>query len=136
MQVMRLGQSPFRSRSHPRAHLVHRGGAAAESDVTPVQVAAIQPHDDATVAEVMTLDEAIAALSPYMGDSIVPTGYLINPLLDVWSAAHAIGPTVARPVEELLTVFISRSTTTPAELVATFDLVRIAALQANMLAHA
>jgi hypothetical protein len=87
-------------------------------------------------AEARTIDEAIAAFEPYMRESLIPAGQLINPLLDVWSVARSIHPSVARPVEELLTSLVSRSATTPGELVATLDNVRIAALQVSVLASA
>jgi hypothetical protein len=101
--------------------------------------AAPQPDDgtaDACEAAAVSVDEAIAGLDPYLREKIIPTGVVINPLLDVWSAAQSIDANVARPIEELLTVLVSRSATTPGELVAALDRVQIAALQAHVLADA
>jgi hypothetical protein len=86
-------------------------------------------------AAVGSLDAAIAALTPYLQERIIPSGQVINPLLDVWTAAESVDPSVARPVEELLTALISRTTTTPSELVAALDTVQIAALQIRVLSH-
>lgn len=97
------------------------------------------PHDprDATVeGAIARVDEAVAALEPYMHENVIPTGYVINPLLDVWSAASSLGPDVTRPIEELLRALVSRNTTNPRELVAALDELRIETLQASVLANA
>ena len=82
------------------------------------------------------LDEAIAELGPYLTETIIPTGQVINPLLDVWDAAHNIHPYASSPVEQLLTVLVARAWVPPAELSSTLDEVRSSALQASVLAHA
>lgn len=47
----------------------------------------------------------------------VSTSRLVNPLLDIWSLATELGPQVAAPVEELLTVYVGpRDLASPAEL--------------------
>ncbi|HUZ43278.1 MAG TPA: hypothetical protein VMU63_02670 [Acidimicrobiales bacterium] len=47
----------------------------------------------------------------------VSTSRLLNPLLDIWSIATELGPQVAAPVEELLTVYAGpRDLASPAEL--------------------
>jgi hypothetical protein len=86
--------------------------------------------DDETMAR---LDEAIATASTYLSERWTPTTSLINPLLEVWEAAHAIHPAVARPVEGLLPTLIHRTTVTPAEITAMADEVRVLALQASVL---
>ncbi len=86
--------------------------------------------DDQTLAR---LDEAIATTSMYLTEKWIATTSLINPMLEVWEAAHAIHPAVARPVEEFLTTLIHRTTVTPAEINAMADEVRVLALQASVL---
>jgi hypothetical protein len=78
----------------------------------------------------------MTALEPYMRETIIPAAQVINLLLDVWSAAQSIHPSVALPVEGLLTILVRRSATTPSELAATLDEIRIAAVQANVFASA
>jgi hypothetical protein len=89
--------------------------------------------DEQTLAR---LDEAIATSSAYLTEKWIATTTLINPMLEVWEAANAIHPTIARPVEELLTVLIHRTTITPAEINAVAHEVRTLALQASVLAEA
>ncbi len=87
--------------------------------------------DDQTMAR---LDEAIVTASTYLTEKWIATTCLINPMLEVWEAANAVHAAVARPVEELLTVLIHRTTVTPAEVEAVVDEVRVLALQASVLA--
>ena len=89
--------------------------------------------DDRTVAR---LDEAISTASTYLSEKWIATTSLINPMLEVWEAANAIHPAVARPVEEFLTVLIHRTTVTPAEADAVADQVRGLALQASVIGGA
>lgn len=50
-------------------------------------------------------------------DVAVSTSRLLNPLLDIWSMANELGPLVAAPVEELLTVYAGpRDLASPSEL--------------------
>ena len=95
-----------------------------------------QLHLDVSPATDGALDQAIAALESYLRERIIPAAQVINPLLDVWSAAKNIHPSVALPVEDLLTTLVSRSATTPSEVLAALDDVRIAAVQATVLVHA
>jgi len=87
--------------------------------------------DDETLAR---LDEAIATASMYLTEKWIPTTSVINPLLEVWEAASAIHPAVARPVEGFLTALIHRTTVTPTEINAVADEVRVLAIQASVLA--
>ena len=91
------------------------------------------PTADASLA---LLDEVVAKLGPYMTEAIIPTGQVVNPLLDVWEAAHAIDPIASSPIEHLLTSLLSRAWVTPAELMSTLDEVRATALQATLLSAA
>jgi hypothetical protein len=94
------------------------------------------PADLGVVADEMaveSLDKAIAAIEPYLQERIIPSRQVLNPLLDVWSEAQKLGPSVAQPVEELITVLVSRTTITSAELVATLDEVHLEALQVSLL---
>ena len=95
-----------------------------------------QLHLDVSPATDGALDDAIAAVESYLREKIIPAAQVINPLLDVWSAAKNIHPSVALPVEDLLTTLVSRSATTPSEVLAALDDVRIAAVQATVLVHA
>jgi hypothetical protein len=94
-----------------------------------------QLHLDVSPPTDGALDQAVASLESCLREKIIPAAQVINPLLDVWSAAESVHPSVALPVEELLTTVVSRSATTPSEMLATLDDLRIAALQASVLAH-
>jgi hypothetical protein len=94
-----------------------------------------QLHVDESPTTALALDEALLALQPYIRDAM-SAAQIINPLLDVWSAAQSIHPSVARPVEDLLTALVSGSATTRQELLAVLDEVRIAGVQMNVLASA
>jgi hypothetical protein len=54
-------------------------------------------------------------------DSVLSAGRAINPLLDLWGLAAAVDRSVAAPIEALLTVLVSRTSTTSAELGACAD---------------
>jgi len=82
------------------------------------------------------LSEALDGLALYMSEPVIPAGRVINPLLDVWDAAHSVDPYVGSPVEQLLTVLLTRTSVTPAELNSVLDEVRAAALQACALLDA
>lgn len=60
-------------------------------------------------------------------DSIMGSRQVINMLLDLWADTQAEGPEVARPVEQLLTRLVTRQYTTPAELDAMTDEIRLVA---------
>ena len=89
--------------------------------------------DQSAGARSVRLDEAIAVVDPYLRESVIPTGRIINLLLDVWDAAHSIAADVSSPVEHLLTTLVTRHLITPAELESVLDNVRIAARQATVL---
>ena len=91
------------------------------------------PAADASLA---LLDEVVAKLVPYMTEAIIPTGQVVNPLLDVWEAAHAIDPIASSPIEHLLTSLLTRAWVTRAELLSVLDEVRASALQATLLSDA
>jgi hypothetical protein len=99
---------------------------------TPAADVLFSGGDDEAIG---SLESAIAALGPYLRERNIPSGQVINPLLDVWTLARRVNPGVARPVEELLTALISRTTTTSAELVTALDEVQIAALQIRVLSR-
>ena len=92
-----------------------------------------QSADGPADSRLVRLDEAIAVLAPYLRETVIPTGRIINPLLDVWDAAHSIAADVSSPVEQLLTTLVTRHLITPTELVSVLDKARIAALQATVL---
>ena len=92
-----------------------------------------QSADGAADSRLVRLDKAIAVLDPYLRQTVIPTGRIINPLLDVWDAAHSIAADVSFPVEQLLTTFIILHLITPTELVSVLGKVRIAALQSTVL---
>ena len=55
----------------------------------------------ASETPLIRLDHAVAALNPYLHDLVIPTGLVINPLLDIWAAVHRIDTSVSSPVEQL-----------------------------------
>jgi len=91
---------------------------------------------DCDARAVARLDEAIATATTYLTEKWLATTSLINPMLEVWEAANAIHPAVARPVEEFLTVLIHRTTVTPDEANAVADQVRVLAIQACVIGDA
>jgi hypothetical protein len=101
-----------------------------------VSVPPDQLYLDVSPATALALEQAVAALESYLREKIIPATQVIDPLLDVWWAANIIHPSVALPVEDLLTTLVSRSATTPSEVLAALDDVLIAAVQATVLAHA
>jgi hypothetical protein len=133
---MKLGRASFRHRPEAVSRF-----AVGSRPPSPPRSALPAPRSNEKAAvtsetAIVSLDETVAALEPYLRDRIIPTGMVINPLLDVWGAAQSMDASVARPIEELLTVLVSRSATTPGELVAALDEVRVGALQARLLSNA
>jgi hypothetical protein len=116
--------------------LLFRSRSSARTERWSVSVPLDEIHIDGGPASALALEEAFAALEPYERAAIIPSAQVINPLLDVWSVAQSIHSSVALPVEDLLTTLVSRSATTRQELLATFDEVRMAAVEANVLANA
>ncbi|HET6792888.1 MAG TPA: hypothetical protein VFH45_00515 [Acidimicrobiales bacterium] len=70
--------------------------------------------------------EAAGALRDRYEDSHpVSTSALVNPLLDLWAIAIECGPTVAGPIEELLTLYNGpRDLAMPSELAELVDTLR------------
>lgn len=53
----------------------------------------------------------------HAGEVAISTSRLLNPLLDLWAMASEIGPEMAAPIEQLLTVYAGpRDLASPAEL--------------------
>ena len=110
------------------------------SQIDPLYGAwAVEPSEssiDASDNVLARIDEAEAVLGGYLVKGVVSIGLVINPLLDVWDAAHCIDPGVSSPVEHLLTGLVARTWVSAAELTFTLDQVRAAALQASVLVDA
>ena len=63
------------------------------------------------------LEAAVSLRDQYVGGAPISTSRLLNPLLDLWSVAVELGPDVARPIEQLLTVYAGpRDLAMPSEL--------------------
>ena len=73
------------------------------SQIDPLYGAwAVEPSEssiDASDNVLARIDEAEAVLGGYLVKGVVSIGLVINPLLDVWDAAHCIDPGVSSPVE-------------------------------------
>ena len=69
-----------------------------------------------------SVEEFLAAHS----DTVISASRTINPLLVLWELAVLVDPSVAAPVEMLLTVLVHRELTTPAELAHTAAEIRAA----------
>lgn len=100
----------------------------------PVQVRAVparrsQAAPPPLEERVERLDEAAVALGPYLREATACARMLVNPLLVVWDAAHAVHPEVATPVEELLTGLLHRTTIPVQDVLGAIDDVRARALQ-------
>ena len=132
---MRPGRRSFLSAGSPR-RLFYRSRSSPEAEPFSVSVPLDQFYVDVSPATARALDRAVAALESYLREKIIPAAQVINPLLDGWRAAKNIHPGMALSVEDLLTTLVSRSATTPSELLAAWDDVRIAAVQATVLTRA
>lgn len=80
------------------------------------------------------LDETLKTLDPYLREPSACAAALVNPLLVVWDAAHAVHPEVAIPVEKLLTGLLRRSTIPAADVFDAVGDMRARALQVLVLA--
>jgi len=122
------GGAPF----HPSA------GRSETPELSAVAERREEEHGPAEPTEraLARLADAVGAMAPYLGERVVAAGQLINPLLDVWDAAHRIDGYVSAPVEHLLTVLVERTSINAAEVVATLDEVQAVALQASALVNA
>jgi hypothetical protein len=119
---------------HPSQGKGPRPGPLPGREASLPAVRIPEPEVDAADQTLARLDEAIGRASTYRTQRWIATTCLINPMLEVWEAAHAIHPAVSRPVEELLIVLVHRTTITPAEINRVVDEVRALALQASVLA--
>ena len=59
-------------------------------------------------------------------DPIISASRVIDPLLEIWGLATEVDPSVAVPVERLLTALVGRELTTLDELTGAMDEVRAA----------
>ena len=116
--------------------MLFRSRSSSRAEPCSVSLPPDQPDLDVSPATARALDQAVAALESYLREKIIPAARVINPLLDVWSPAKSIYPSVALRVEDLLTTLVSRSTIPPSEWLAALDDVRIGAVQATFFAHA
>ncbi|HZD66403.1 MAG TPA: hypothetical protein VE152_09915 [Acidimicrobiales bacterium] len=74
------------------------------------------------------LDQEIDSFLGAHTDTAISASRVINPLLDLWQVASAMDPSVAAPVETLLTALVQRELTTPGELQEFMDQMRAAAI--------
>jgi len=78
------------------------------------------------------VDESIRLLEQsiddFLGsrDPVVSASRVIDPLLEIWGQAREVDPSVAVPVERLLTALVGRELTTLDELTGAMDEVRAA----------
>jgi hypothetical protein len=59
-------------------------------------------------------------------DPVISASRVIDPLLEIWGLASEVDPSVAVPVERLLTALVGRELTTLDELTGAMDEVRAA----------
>ncbi|HVB07205.1 MAG TPA: hypothetical protein VNF07_13255 [Acidimicrobiales bacterium] len=71
------------------------------------------------------LTTALDDLTKKFAGNVTSVSRIINPLLNVWSEAHAIDPEIAEPLEGLLTALAHRVLTTDSELATAVDEVRL-----------
>jgi hypothetical protein len=83
---------------------------------------------------VARLESSLARLREHLTADTLAPGALVNPLLDVWAAAHDIHPWVSLPVERLLTVIQSRSSIDAPEVRCAADEVSLLLLEIRSLA--
>ncbi len=81
---------------------------------------------------VQKLEDAIATFVASQGDGAISASRPVNSLLEIWAIAAEVHPSVAEPVELLLTALVSRELTTSAELEATMDAVHMAVSDLEM----
>jgi hypothetical protein len=77
-----------------------------------------EPGEPATPEQIARreLGEALDAFLAAHDDAVIGISRVINPMLGLWEAAHAVSGAAARPIEEKLTVFVKRQCTSRAEL--------------------
>jgi hypothetical protein len=70
--------------------------------------------------EIERLNREIAELLALHGDGVNSASRVINPLLGIWSIANEIDPSVALPIQNLLSVLPHRALISADELKAIF----------------
>lgn len=78
------------------------------------------------------LEETLSTLVTYTAGGAVPAQVVINPLLEVWDAAHEIAAEVSVPVEVLLTSAVQRPSLQPDELISCIEEVWALAVQESV----
>ncbi len=76
--------------------------------------------------EIERLNREIATLLALNGDGVNSASRVINPLLSIWSIANEIDPTIALPVQNLLSVLPHRALISADELNGVFTQMRVA----------
>ena len=76
--------------------------------------------------EIERLNREIAALLALHGDGVNSASRVINPLLSIWSIAAEIDPSIALPVQNLLSVLPHRALISADELNGVFAQMRVA----------
>lgn len=105
------------------------GAAAGRSDHREAVADPPSPIQD----RVDRLDETLKTLDPYLQEPAASAGALVNPLLVVWDAAHAVHPEVAAPVEKLLTGLLHRTMVPVDDVLVAVEDMRARALQVLVL---
>jgi hypothetical protein len=100
-----------------------------EAGMGQAEVPALEAAAGVTKVGTNVRDQLLAAAeelrAAHAQEVAVSTSRLLNPLLDLWSLASELGPQVAAPVEELLTVYAGpRDLASPAELKELVDRLR------------
>jgi hypothetical protein len=88
--------------------------AIAEAKATPGSAAT---RDD----DVARLRGALGRFRAAHAEPMLSAHQMINPLLDLWGLAAAVGDRAPAPIEAMLTALVGRCLTTPAELGACLD---------------
>jgi len=76
--------------------------------------------------DIERLEQEISALLAVYGAGVNSASRVINPLLQIWSTAQEIDPTVALPIQVLLTALAHRALITGEELTSVLDEARSA----------
>jgi hypothetical protein len=76
--------------------------------------------------QIERLEREIAELLALHGEGVNSASRVINPLLNIWSTANDIDPSVALPVQNLLSVLPHRALITADELNGVFAQMRVA----------
>ncbi|MDA8045962.1 MAG: hypothetical protein M0Z30_12105 [Actinomycetota bacterium] len=117
---------PRPSFTHPRLPRTDVGTGY----VAPEQV----PTTTSDLLEQLT--QALTELDRYSDELLVAPSAIVNALLNVWDAAHAIDQSISEPIEQMLTVTVHRMTIDGREVAALVDEVRARALEVSLLCQA